>query len=211
MNPDHSATNSKPTGLVVLMPTRGAVSIETMLCLREHLDDFPHKLLTVFRKPVVEARNQLAKEARELNCDTLDFDAKYVLWVDDDAWWPAGHVDRAVRILEANPSVDMISGLVGLRKPLSDDINCAVDKVGIPILAYRPGQLIGLEFASLHWAVMRRELLSRVGNEPFNLIPKPIGEPWPEDFSFCIRARKAGAKMVSERSLQIGHVDVRNG
>jgi hypothetical protein len=34
MNP----TDTKPLGLVVCMPTRGAVSIETLLCLREQLD-----------------------------------------------------------------------------------------------------------------------------------------------------------------------------
>jgi hypothetical protein len=33
--------NPKPLGLVVCMPTRGAVVIETMLCLREHLDGYP--------------------------------------------------------------------------------------------------------------------------------------------------------------------------
>jgi hypothetical protein len=60
------------------MPTRGAVSIETMLCVREHLDGYPNKLLTAIRKPVVEARNQLAKDARELNQNSLDFDASDV-------------------------------------------------------------------------------------------------------------------------------------
>ncbi len=39
------AINAKPLGLVVCMPTRGAVSIETMLWLREHPDDYPNKLL----------------------------------------------------------------------------------------------------------------------------------------------------------------------
>ena len=57
MNP----INAKPLGPVFCMATRGAVSIETT---REHLDGYPNKLLTAFRKPVVEARNQLAKEAR---------------------------------------------------------------------------------------------------------------------------------------------------
>ena len=89
MNP----TDPKPLGILACMPTRGAVAIETMFRLREHLDDYPHRLANKIRKPVVEARNQLAKEVRELDANTLDFDPRYVLWVDDDAWWPAGHVD----------------------------------------------------------------------------------------------------------------------
>ena len=88
-------SNARPKGLVVCMPTRGAVSIETMLCLREHLDGYPHKLLTVFRKPVVEARNQLVKETRELDANPLDFDPRYVLWVDGDAWWPEPLSEKA--------------------------------------------------------------------------------------------------------------------
>jgi hypothetical protein len=74
-----------------------------MLCLRADLDGHPNKLLTAIRLPVVEARNQLAREARELDPERMDFDPKYVLSIDDDAWWPAGHVDRAMNILEENP------------------------------------------------------------------------------------------------------------
>jgi hypothetical protein len=105
MNP----TDPKPLGLVIAMPTRGTVSVETMLCLREHLDGYPNKL-TAIRKPVVEARNQLAKEVRELDANSLDFDPRYILWADDDCWFPPGHVDKAVGILEANPDVSMVVG-----------------------------------------------------------------------------------------------------
>jgi hypothetical protein len=42
-------------------------------------DGYSNKLLTAIRKPVVEARNQLAKEARDLDSNTLDFDPRYVL------------------------------------------------------------------------------------------------------------------------------------
>jgi hypothetical protein len=72
MNP----TDPKPLGLVVCMPTRGVVSIETTLCLRHHLDGYASKPLTVFRKDVVTARNELAKQARELDPEKLDFDPR---------------------------------------------------------------------------------------------------------------------------------------
>jgi hypothetical protein len=79
--------NPKPLGLVVCMPTRGAVVIETMLCLREHLDGYPNKLLTAFRKDVVTARNELAQQARSLDPEKLPFDPKYCFLADDDLWW----------------------------------------------------------------------------------------------------------------------------
>jgi hypothetical protein len=113
MNP----TEPKPLGLVVCMPTRGVVSIETMLCLREHLDGYPNELLTAIRKPIVEARNTLVKEARELDPNTLDFEPRYVLWVDDDAYWPSGCVSRGVGILEANPDVACLAAVNSGRKP----------------------------------------------------------------------------------------------
>jgi len=112
----NTKTTRKPTGLVVLMPTRGAVSIETMLCLREHLDDYPHKLLTVFRKDVVTARNELAKQVREIDAEKLPFEPRYVLWVDDDAWWPWGSVDQAVSILETNADVSTVAAINSGRK-----------------------------------------------------------------------------------------------
>ena len=39
-------------GSLVCTPRRGAVSIETMLCLREHLNGYPNRLLTAFRRPI---------------------------------------------------------------------------------------------------------------------------------------------------------------
>lgn len=219
MNP----TDHKPLGLIVCMPTRGAVSIETMLCLREHLGSYPNKLLTVFRKPVVEARNQLAKEARELDPNYLSFDPRYVLWVDDDAWWPAGHVDRAISILEANPDVSMVTGMFctrnEYRRPTAVPLNGPLREV--LTLCHEPGELIPLRLGSLHWALMRHSLLDLVGDEPFNQTEFPsmssearelLSSPlMPEDYSFFTRAIAKGAKIVTERGLRVAHVDVQNG
>jgi hypothetical protein len=162
--------NPKPLGLVVCMPTRGAVSIETMLCLREHLDGYPNKLLTAFRKPVVEARNQLAKEARELDPHSLDFDPKYVLWVDDDAFWPSGHVDRAVRILEDHPDFDMVSGLFCKREPYVGPAAFTTERLQVgpslmwrayAPLKYAPGELTPLMLGGGHWFIIRRTMLQK--------------------------------------------------
>jgi hypothetical protein len=36
-NPNTTQMNGKPIGLIVCMPTRGGVAIETTLCLRKHV------------------------------------------------------------------------------------------------------------------------------------------------------------------------------
>jgi len=223
-------TNSKPLGLVVCMPTRGAVSIETMLCLREHLDGYPNTLLTAFRMPVVETRNRLAKEARELDPNYLDFDPKYVLWVDDDAWWPRGHVDRAVRILEDNPDVSMVSGLFCRREAYAPPTAVVMKRIQVgpsvfmrPYcpLSYEPGELTQLRLGGGHWFIIRRDMLEKVGDAPFNRLTFKEAFPsdrtagtdalMPEDYSFYTRVNKAGGKIVTERSLLVGHVDVAKG
>jgi hypothetical protein len=187
-----------PLGLVVCMPTRGSVSVETMLCLRERMDGYPNELLTAIRKPVVEARNDLARQVREL--DALPFDPRYVLWVDDDAWWPAGSVQSAVDTLEATPAIDVLAGMFSQRK------------AGAPAASYveanfAPGKLVRVAGCGFHWVLMRRDLLQRVGSAPFT----PEDDDNGEDVSFCIRATKAGAAVVADTSLTIGHVNAKTG
>ncbi len=215
-------TSEKPTGLVVLMPTRGAVSIETMPCLREHLDAFPSKLFTAFRKEVVTARNELAKAARDLDPERLDFEPKYCFLTDDDHWWPAGHISRCVDILEANPDVDMVAGIYSLRQvgvlprlytfdPTTPDEftmleykNGELDQARVVGRAYCPsdsadGKLMTLAFAEPGWCVVRRDLFERLGPEPFNRIPfAEFGMDSGREFlsdaeSFCVRDLTPGS------------------
>jgi hypothetical protein len=237
----HNVKNTeKPTGLIVLMPTRGTVAIETMLCLREHLDGYPHKLLTVFRKDVVTARNELAKAAREIDAEALASDPKYCFLTDDDHWWPAGHISRCVGILETNLDVDMVAGIYSLRQvgvlpclytfdPVAPDEftmleykNGELDQPRVIDRAYgssdsADGELTTLAFAEPGWCVVRRDLFERLGPEPFNRIPfAEFGMGSGREFlsdaeSFCVRVNRAGGKIVTERSLIVGHVDIDNG
>lgn len=213
MNP----TDPKPLGLVICMPTRGAVSIETMLSLRDSVP-YPQVLKTVFRKPVVEARNQLAKEAREVDETTLDFEPRYVLWVDDDAWWPAATLERAVNILEANPDVSMLAGAFSQRAPYFPPSAATTAHQEVVYLRYEPGELIPLAVAGGVWWLMRRELLNIVGDEPFNRLPFTLLDKqassdalMPEDHSFCVRVKQKGQKIVTERMLRVAHVDIQSG
>lgn len=212
----------KPTGLLVCMPVRNAVSIETALCLSERLDGYPNELLHVDRRlPLIQARNFLAKFAREINPESLAFDPQYVLWVDDDVLWFDGQVARAIAILEENQDVDMVTGLASGRCAY-DSSNAIKERDytrAIAPLKLRPDELAPVGACGFHFVLMRRELLNRVGNDPFNnmkvdLTPLGIMSPLVgigEDFSFCIRARQRGAKIVTERSLVVGHVEVSEG
>ncbi|HEY1882379.1 MAG TPA: hypothetical protein VGG51_05000 [Candidatus Cybelea sp.] len=225
-------TDPKPLGLIICMPTRGAISIETESCTREHLDGYPHRLLTVVGEPVVGARNQLAREARELDATALDFDPQYVLWVDDDAWWPVGRVDRAVKALEENEWVTMVAGVYSKREPYSDAVAVTMetktDGAGGKLygyyfpLKYAPGELTKLRFTGAHWFLVRRDFLNLMGDEPFKrrtafretLAGDKVADPntlASEDISFCVRLREAGGTIVTECSLLIGHVDVTTG
>jgi hypothetical protein len=188
-----------------------------MLSLRENVP-YPHILKTVFRRPVVEARNQLAKEAREVDETTLDFDPRYVLWVDDDAWWPASTLERAVNILEENPDVSMLAGAFSQRAPYFPPSAATTAHQEVVYLRYEPGYLIPLAVAGGVWWLMRRELLSIVGDEPFNRLPLTLLDKqaspdvlMPEDHSFCVRVKQKGQKIVTERMLRVAHVDIQSG
>jgi hypothetical protein len=213
------------------MPTRGAVAAETFLCLREHLDGHPIILKTAIRKDVVTARNELAKLAREIDADGLPFEPTYVLSVDDDAWWPAGHVDRAVEILDANPDVTMVSGVFGKREAnrgttlmldieptaVATDTLDMVKRYGYIPSRYQDGELTRLRYCGLHWVMFRRSVLDALGDSPFGqiqlvdryLASQPHLEA--EDFSFCWRLRQVGGVIVTERSLLVGHVETATG
>jgi hypothetical protein len=96
---------------------------------------------------------------------------------------------------------------------------------------YKPGELIRLALWGGHWCLMRCELLDMVGDEPFNRLPigtmkrellgltegmKRFIDEYPdqlaaEDFSFSKRLNDIGAKIATESTLQVGHVDVERG
>lgn len=262
----------KPTGLITLMPTRGAVSIETMLCLRQRLDAYPSLLKVAFRKDVVTARNELARFAREIDPSKLEFDPEFVLMTDDDAWWPSGHVAKAIGILQDNPDIDMVSCVYCARDvdqeanavlfdpapPVIDTAKLSVEelqrqadvenerdlrrrngrcyrdyrdyvaeingfhRVAFLMQRHEDGELVRLRYGGFHWIVMRRSLLSVVGDNPFDLI-RPVPPDFPkeafinirdylcEDSSFFKRVNDAGRKIVTEKNLIVGHVDAKTG
>jgi hypothetical protein len=198
---------------LILMPSRGAVSVETLLCIDEHIKGYP--LLTVHRLPVVTARNILAKSARKSK-------AEFLLWLDDDIWFTREHVDTAVAILEDNLAVDMVAGMYSNRCAYGDS-NCLMPedyRKSIAPMALKPDELASVAYCGFGFVLMRRTLLDRVGDNPFDRLPIETVWEWPlrdipgrmaEDFSFCKRVLQCGGKIVTEKSLVLGHVDVQDG
>jgi hypothetical protein len=194
-------TTEKPIGLIVLMPTRGAVSIESLLCINEHLEG--SRLLTSSVYSVVTARNLLAKWARES-------DEPYVLWLDDDTWFTREHVDTALGILEDNTGIDAVTAMASFRHAYSKSCTTRVDRTAIAPIALEPGELAPVFYTGFHFIMMRRTLLERLGPNPVDLIYDET-RIWPEDSSFCLRVKKIGGKIVTEKSLVVGHVESEDG
>lgn len=190
----------------ILLPTRSAVSIETLCCINEHLDG--SRLLTAYRLPVVAARNLLAKWARES-------DEEFVLWLDDDVWFTREHVDTALAILEENPRVDAVTAMASRRCAYSESTAKGPHLRPIAPISLKPGELATVVACGMHFIMMRRSLLERLGDDPFNLLPMEdadmVGCYWPEDFSVCSRIGKIGGRIVTEKSLVVGHVELADG
>jgi GT2 family glycosyltransferase len=211
----------KPVGIVVCMPSRGGngldylttrrkpeilsggVSDVTTACLREHLDGYPHVVKVCTEGNVIEARNQLAKEARE-----YPGDEPYVLWIDDDVWFTGDHVETALGILEDNPDVDMVTALAPHRCAYGDSnaYKLRDQTRAISPIALQHGELARVSYCGFHFVMMRRSLLDRVDSDPFN---DQAGMA--EDWAFCHRVRSAGGRIVTERSLLVGHYEIEDG
>jgi hypothetical protein len=194
-------TDAKPS-IIVAMPTRGSISAETHYCLRSHMDGFPVHEEIVARKPVVEARNELARRVRSLS------EFPFVLWVDDDAWWPPGWVTRAVEIMSERKEIAILFGLYGGRGPFA--VSVALGKKGHPKLQLPgPSQPVEVLVCGFHWVLMRREVLDAVGDDPFSLSDR--NGFYPEDFSFCERVVGAKLRMFCAPDLYIAHVEPESG
>jgi hypothetical protein len=169
------------------------------------MDGFPIWEEIVARKPVVEARNELARRIRGLK---LPMDARFVLWTDDDAWWPPGAVGRAVEIMSKNSEIAVLFGWFSVRDAFQPPGAFGLNgrpKCGLP----GPSEPVEALVCGFHWVMMRREVLEAVGDDPFNLsLKNPF---WPEDYSFCERVADANLKMFCATDILVAHVDAEDG
>ena len=216
--PIEDAQRKPQTGedaLIICMPTRGAVSHETILSIEQNLGGIKYALVRVARKPVAEARNLLAKTA--LDCiasNPFPFVPRetLVLWLDDDAWLPPGLVPQMMQAMRepAFQRLDALFAWFSARAPYSapvayrriDDAQ-SVPRFGIDCKA---GDVVPIEAAGFHCVVMRPRLLQRIGPNPFTPDRKEG-----EDFAFCRRAKAIGANLAVGTTLPAVHIDVRDG
>ncbi len=199
--------------LIVCMPTRGQITFETELALRMNLQGIEHLSCMVARRPVVEARNQLARLALEaIDANPLSFVPRewYVLWVDDDAWWQPGTVEALMNGMHQDRTADIVFAMFGARTPYAPPFayRDASDsesylRLGID---YQFGQVVPIETAGFHFVLMRASALQKVGPDPFTL-----RADHGEDYEFCSRAREAGLSLKAATGVPIVHLDPRDG
>src|SRR6266498_3657760 len=104
------SANGKPRdnfGVMLAVPTRGQVRIEWALMFRDLAMPLncSHVIRSIPGKDVVEARNIAVKEA-------LDFDAEFLVFLDDDVLVPNQAIHRMFYELRQNPEWDLLTGIV---------------------------------------------------------------------------------------------------
>jgi SEC-C motif len=192
--------------LVVLMPSRGRVTTETLVSMG-HLDGLKALVMPVSRKGVVEARNELAKDCLRIPAKA-GFIPKwgwFCLWVDDDAFWRPGTVLRLMKAL-ADPQIDIVAGWFCGRSahagPKAYKADGAWPRPGVEGDC-SDGDIVEVARVGFHFVLHRMEILEQLGDNPFSL---DNGEPG-EDLAFCKRARDAGKRIWVHTGCPVAHVD----
>lgn len=194
--------------LIVAIPSRGAMCMETFLTVECNMVDAPPRFIaTALRLGIIEARNLLVKIVKNAHKHApIAAENFWALWLDDDCWFPAGTVTKMLAIMSKHKEIDMLVGHYGPRQA-----GCMPHLHRLPGKRERKtahGKIVELEKGGLHIALHRIELLDRLPSAPFSpLPPDHIGE----DFAFCKRIRDAGGRIFTPLDLPIGHVDHRDG
>lgn len=191
-------------GLILCMPSRGRVTVETMVALA-HLDGFMCSLLPKPRLGIEQARNELAEAALRVSeharfRPTMGW---FVLWVDDDAFWKPGTILEMMKRINA-PKTDIIAGYFSARAPYTAcvawyDTN---DQVR-PGVNCEEGELVEVDRVGFHFVLHKLEVLEKLGPNPFTI--EGSGEKG-EDLAFCRRARQAGLHIRVHTGCPVAHV-----
>ena len=201
--------------VILLMPTRGQICYETQTAIEQNMGGVKFAKIMAARKPVIEARNQLAKKALEVaRQNPFPFSPRewFALWVDDDAYFMPGSVSMMLQCMQELRSIDALFGKFGARVPYSKvhawrkaDDSESYPKEGIDCGG---GEVVDIERAGFHFVSMRMSLLERVGPNPFDI---PTGSQIGEDFAFCDRAIAVGARLAVGMGMPIFHLDPADG
>lgn len=151
---------------------------------------------------VYNARNLLAKKAVELGFDR-------VLWLDSDMKVPVDLMEKLGESLDAG--LEMVSALYFTRKPpikpciykvLGNVKNTEGQEVptAISYKDYPRDSLFEIAGCGFGAVYMTTDLIRRCGVNPFFPV---MG--FGEDFTFCLRAREAGARIWCDSTVRAGH------
>jgi hypothetical protein len=200
--------------VVVLMPTRGSVTAETLVALVNNTEGYELVLRTENRQPVDVARNRLAATALAVAADRALFDEgddPFVFWIDSDAFFLPGTLTMLIRELQQGP-YDLLAPLSGARVAGSSvqALRDVYDRSSSPApgVDCERGEIVPVAMSTTHFLAHRASLLARVGPEPFGT--GDAGDET-EDFFFCRRVREAGGRIAVHTGVPVFHVDERNG
>lgn len=199
------------TALIVCMPTRGSLTLETHEAIACNMDRIPFGFMTVARQPVDQARNQLWKMARKVyHQNPFPGHETFVLWIDDDAWWAPGTITRMGSMLHSHPGLDVLSCCYSRRTPFQLPVGMRqVDGRLVPVLPLDadPDGLLDLASGGFHFTIHHASLLDGLDN-PFAVPTDFVGG---EDYAFCATARKAGCSIFVDMRALVAHVDSETG
>lgn len=187
--------------LIVCTPMRDRARPEYLQALERDRQRFEIVHLTEVGRPVTDARNILARRAREIAAE-----GDLMLWADDDAWWAAANLDRMIETLDRQPEIDVLTAMFGGRDHFSppfcwtkwDNDDSIVD----PGRNCAIGAVVPIESCGFHFVLMRSAALHVVGDSPFD----PIAGVRGEDVTFCVRARDFGLRLAVATGESVAHV-----
>jgi hypothetical protein len=201
--------------MLVMLSTRGSISLETHLCLQVNTDGIKNTTLALPRKPIVEARNELWNRLRTFREDPtapVALGDAFVLWIDDDAWWTANTWKYMIEILRALPQVDLLGGFFCARVPFSHPVayrsTTDCESFPRPGIDCEPGEVVEVKRIGFYFVMHRLSLIDKLKSEtPFT----PQGDVLGEDVAFCDALVAAGGHIGCATGISIAHVDAATG
>lgn len=145
-----------------------------------------------YRHDIHKARNALVKQFLATRCDAL-------LAVDTDIIYTPE--DCLKLILWDEP---MVAGAYLSEFDLLD--TCVRGKDGLPIQIGLPGGPTEVLFTGAGFTLVKREVFEKIASGWYDLGAEEDGFKHGEDWSFCVRVRQAGYKIILDPSVRLGHL-----
>ena len=152
---------------------------------------------------IYESRNNLAKQALQLNCD-------YVMWFDSDMIFQPDTLQKMIKHMENG--YDMVSGIYYRRRhPYAPvlfskiDINEEGRSEWEPMNDFPEDGLFEIGGCGFGCVCMKTDILMDIAAKEGAAWFNPLAG-FGEDLSLCYRWRQAGGKIWADPSIKCGHV-----